>query len=90
MINSETSWPVYIINISMQGALIALLDEHPVDEGMVVTLQVELPNAKSVMMHGNVAHVKEHYIGLDCQPNEDQEQALLEQLLKEMGESNND
>ena len=83
--NSEASWPVCIINISMHGALIAILDDHPIEEGMVITLQVELANGSSVIMHGSVAHVKDHYIGLDCTPNDDQEQSALEALLKEMG-----
>ena len=84
--NTEGSWPVCIINISMQGALIAILEEHSIEEGMVITLQVELANGSSVMMHGSVAHVKEHYVGLDCKPNDDQEQSALEALLREMGD----
>lgn len=87
LLTSESSWAAHIINISPRGALIALVDPHNIEEDHTVTLQIELGDGTTILTHGHVAHVKDHYIGLECKPNTDEDARRLEAMIKEIEEN---
>lgn len=87
LITSESNWSAHIINISSQGALIALLDPHDISEDQTVTLQIELTDGSCILTHGHVAHVKDHYLGLDCRPNTEEDARRLEAVIRQIEES---
>ena len=87
LITSESSWTAHIINISLQGALIALLEPHNINEDQTITLQISLSDGNSILTHGHVAHVKDHYIGLECQPNTEQDARRLREVIREIEEN---
>ncbi len=87
LITSESSWAAHIINISLQGALVALLDPHNLDEEQAVTLQIALSDGNSILAHGHVAHVKDHYIGLECKPNSEEDERRLRDVIREIEEN---
>lgn len=87
LITPESAWSAHIINISMQGALIALVDPHDVCEEQVVTLQIKLNDGNSILTRGTVAHVKEHYIGLECLPSSEEDARRLKAMIMEIEEN---
>lgn len=74
-------YPAHILNISYKGALVAVLDEHDLTSGQDIKLHVEMETGENVWMAGNVAHTKDHFIGLACKPNEDDDTRNLAELL---------
>lgn len=87
LITSESNWAAHIINISLQGALIALVDPHDINEDQTVTLQIALDDGTSILMHGEVAHVKDHYVGLDCKPNTEEDARRLAAMIRLIDEN---
>ena len=87
LLTSESSWTAHIINISLQGALIALVDPHNITEDQTVTLQIALSDGTAILTHGHVAHVKDHYIGLECKPNTEEDARRLEAMIREIEEN---
>lgn len=57
--------PAYLLNISKTGALVAIIDENPVKAGDKVEITLEDESAP-IHLSGRVAHVKNHYIGVEC------------------------
>lgn len=84
LLNSESQWQVYIVNLSLQGALVAVIEQHNISENELVDLQVELGNGQVATMRGKVAHIKEHYIGLECCPVIETDIQQLLDLIKNM------
>ena len=74
----------YIINLSETGALIALLDEHSLAIEENITLTIELDEGKPLTMYGKVAHIKEHLIGLQCEPSNDEDRVNLLKIIDEL------
>lgn len=87
LLTSEASWTAHIINISSRGALIALVDPHNISENQTVTLQIALSDGTSILTHGHVAHVKDHYVGLECKPNTEEDAQRLEAMIREIEEN---
>lgn len=87
IISSLGNWNVYLINVSLQGALVAILEPHKVETEDIISLHLELRDGSAILMHGRVAHIQEHYLGLCCQPNGpgDQERmiSLISALLRD-------
>ena len=81
--NNNNQWPAHIINISSTGALIAIICEHTLTEGAVISLTVELLEGEDIIMHGRVLHVKDHYIGLHCEPQKQTDKDRLASILKQ-------
>lgn len=79
--NDHSQWPVHIINISPNGALIAIICEHTIIEQMAIHLTIELLEGEEIIMHGKVLHVKDHYIGLHCEPKKEIDKNRLANIL---------
>lgn len=79
--SDNNQWPVHIINISPSGALIAIICEHTLTEEAIINLTVELLEGEAIIMHGKVLHVKDHYIGLHCEPKEQTDKNRLADIL---------
>lgn len=81
LVTPSGDWFVYVINLSINGALIALIETHDIRQGTLVTLHIELHDGSKLIMHGEIAHSKEHYLGLSCQPHSEQDRQILKQLI---------
>lgn len=57
--------PAYLLNISKSGALVAIIDENPVKAGDSVEITID-DSIAPIHLIGRVAHVKNHYIGIEC------------------------
>lgn len=79
--NDHNQWPVHIINISLSGALVAIICEHTLREETAIHLTVELLEGEAIIMHGKVLHVKDHYIGLHCEPKKQTDKNRLANIL---------
>ncbi|HEY7886533.1 MAG TPA: PilZ domain-containing protein [Cellvibrionaceae bacterium] len=88
IISSNDRWDAHVLDISPTGARIAVLREHPFTQGTGLKLVVEFidtaSDSETLMMHGLVAHSKDHVLGLDLEPNTTSDRILLEQLLKKL------
>ena len=81
-LSSETdSYEAHLLNISLKGALVAVITPHTLTTDTEVTLEVELDSGEHVKMEGAVAHTKEHFIGVRCQTCSQQDQEQLERFL---------
>ncbi len=84
-------WSAHILDISLTGARIAVLEEHPFTSGMGVKLTVEFidtdSDSETLLMHGLVVHSRDHIVGLDLEPNSTADRVLLEQLLNKLTSS---
>lgn len=88
LITAETNWTVYVINLSYSGALIAVLKDHKLEEEESITLHLELEHAGKMIAHGRIAHVKEHYVGLEFSAHGQTDQENLKALIKHVAERN--
>lgn len=79
--SDNNQWPVHIINISPNGALIAIICEHTLTEEADIHLTVEPLEGEAIAMHGKVLHVKDHYIGLHCEPRNQADKNRLANML---------
>lgn len=88
LITAETNWPVFVINLSYSGALIAILDNHQLEEEESITLHLELEHAGRVIAHGRVAHLKEHYVGLEFSGHGDTDREKLRKVIEFVAQRN--
>jgi len=82
LISSNTSCEAYVINLSDSGALIAVLDEEEIAIDDNITLTIDLANNSSANLQGRIAHIKAHFIGLECHPCTDEDNVRLHQFLE--------
>lgn len=56
-------WDAHLINVSISGALVAVLTDHRLTQGkqLVITIQFD---DQDVILKGDIAHIKDHYIGI--------------------------
>jgi len=73
-----------IINLSEQGALIAILGPHSLRVNDTATLIVELSGKETVQLQARVAHVKEHYVGWSSSPVSKKDQQQLTTFLNSL------
>lgn len=76
----------HILNLSKRGTLIAVLEEHKLENRSPLELVVETSKGQ-LTLRGTVAHVKAHYLGLNCSPASNADQALLEATLDQINSS---
>ena len=74
-------YPAHILNISYKGALVAVLDDHELESGSEIKLHIEMESGENVWMSGDIAHTKDHFIGLACRPAEEEDTRNLAELL---------
>lgn len=82
---NNNAYPVHVINISSCGALIAIVEEHTIVENDEMTIDIE-SEAGQFSMRGKVAHVKNHYIGLECYPPNEDEKANMQRVIEAINE----
>jgi len=80
---AHRTYPAHLINISQLGALIAIIDDYDITLGQDVTLQVDSDD-RSIELVGQVAHIKDDYIGLECSTIDEDSDEALEELIREI------
>lgn len=86
--HANERWNAHVLDISPTGARIAILEDHPFTSGMGVKLTVEFidtdSDSETLLLHGLVAHSRDHVVGLDLEPNSTADRILLERLLDKL------
>jgi hypothetical protein len=80
------SWEAHLVNLSQQGALVAILEPHIIktDDHIELLITLSDESGETLEMAGKVAHVKEHYIGLDGKAKTENDFAKLNLKIKEL------
>lgn len=91
MQHSTKKWEAHLIDISTTGVRMAILDEHLLRKGDALRVHIGLDDhiagnttKKELHLHGKIAHIREHIVGIECQPDTPADKELLEQLLATM------
>jgi hypothetical protein len=81
--HAESQWETHLLDMSMSGAKLALLDEHNLCGGDSVTLTVDIEglsteiSQKVIHLRGSLIHLREHLLGVEYQPVSDIDRQLL-------------
>lgn len=78
---SAQRWPVHVLDLSFNGALVALIHKHALADGEGVVLNLELADGTPIKMQGKLSHQKEHFLGIECRATGIDNQARLRELL---------
>nr|WP_324259422.1 PilZ domain-containing protein [Cellvibrio fontiphilus] len=85
---STKTWEAHVLDLSENGARLALLDEHLLQKGDALRVHVDVENLnlvasnkKRLDLHGRIAHVREHILGFEFQPDTPVDKTLLYELL---------
>jgi hypothetical protein len=85
---SSKKWEAHVLDISSTGARMAILGEHLLRKGDSLRVQIILDEQesaasakKSVNLHGRLAHVREHILGYEFQPDTPADKTALDELL---------
>ncbi len=81
LVTTHHRWPVHLIDLSFNGALVALLHKHDVELGEGVVLTLEGSGGDPIKLHGKIAHINQHYIGIVGRANSIDHQARLRELV---------
>jgi len=79
---SARRWPVHIMDVSFNGALIALIDKHDLKDNEGIVLTIELEDGEPIKMQGKLSHQKDHFLGIECRATGIDNQARLRELLE--------
>lgn len=85
---TEESWPAHLLNLSSCGALVAVLNAHKFQPDQRISLTVELEDADDIVLSGEVAHVKEHYVGVKSHTLDEKDALLLQEKLDSLSTQN--
>lgn len=77
-------WAVHILDLSFKGALAALIGPHPLQNGDIIELEVDVPRSDPIRMRGTLSHQKAHYLGLECRASGIDDMARLRLLLNQL------
>ncbi|MFL0796159.1 MAG: PilZ domain-containing protein [Cellvibrionaceae bacterium] len=66
LLQEDKTWEVDILDISLKGALLVLLNESQPEDSSPTVLNLMLDGDIQITMEGHVAHHKEHYLGFSC------------------------
>ncbi|WP_018274840.1 PilZ domain-containing protein [Teredinibacter turnerae] len=83
--NNQTA-VAHVVNISEQGALIAVLNENRPGVGDSVTLDIDQMEQNIMSLAAVVAHTKEHLIGLTFTDPDELTQAALAEFVTGLDE----
>ena len=81
LVTTHKKWPVHILDISFNGALVANLKDNDIKASEEIILTIEVDGSEPIKMQGRVAHVQEHYIGIECRATSIDHQHKLRQLV---------
>lgn len=86
---SSKGWEAHVLDISESGARLAILSEHLLRKGDPLRVQIILDDLeglattkKSLNLHGRLAHVREHILGFEFQPDTPTDKTQLDFLLE--------
>lgn len=86
---SSKTWEAHVLDISSTGARLAILSEHLLRKGDALRVQIMLEedaaissDKKNLRLHGRLAHVREHILGYEFQPDTPADKSALEELLR--------
>ncbi|GAB1255832.1 PilZ domain-containing protein [Aurantivibrio plasticivorans] len=82
LVTSQNRWPVHLLDLSFNGALVALINKHNLIPGETIILNIELHEGDIIKLQGTLSHIKEHYLGLECRATGIDNQARLRELLE--------
>lgn len=92
---STKKWEAHILDLSENGARIALLGEHLLQKGDALRVHIQLDNVtllaspKNMLnLHGRLVHVREHILGFEFQPDTPADKTLLYELLMHIENDN--
>ncbi len=79
------TWPAHLLNLGDSGALVAILVPHRLDADEAVELCIERSEG-DIHLRGIIAHRKEHYIGVECNPISTRDRQALDHLLANLNQ----
>lgn len=82
LLSNNTCWDVHLLDLSFNGALVALIKEHRMQSGEPIILDIEQENGPSIKMQGKLAHSNAHLLGLECRASGIDQQSRLRDLLR--------
>ncbi len=85
VLSTNTTWEAHLINLSHTGALVGVIVDHSIEADEPIELLIELSEDEVINLKGSVAHVKEHYIGIKCEPLTQNDYAKHIHKLEELG-----
>ena len=88
LIATGQGWEAHLINICAQGALVAIIEPHMLNEGNEIELTIGAieDGDEIIEMAGKVAHVKDHYVGIDGKAKSENDFAKLQHTIKALSE----
>jgi len=91
--SSNQQWAAHVLDISHQGARIALLDDYHLPNGSTVKLRIEIPESHLqngiqpyLLVEGTLVHQQEHILGIQYQPGSEADAELLNNLLANLNQ----
>ncbi len=82
---ANQSCSAHLVNLSENGALIAVLEEHSLSIGERIRLNVVQGGGVNISVRGRIVHLKEHFSGLEFSPETKEDQELLRVFLIKTG-----
>ncbi|MDO3380944.1 PilZ domain-containing protein [Gilvimarinus algae] len=90
-VDGQPSLEAHVLDISLTGIRIALLQEHGISPGEPLELVIEpdmLPQALAPLLpltlKAKVVHLRQHILGLTCEPMEAADAQRLETLIAQL------
>lgn len=88
---ADQAWETHLLDMSLCGAKLAVLDEHSLQPGDKVNLavdiealQLESVNHKIIHLVGSLVHLREHLLGVEYQPASETDKQLLTLFLSQV------
>ncbi|MFL0803550.1 MAG: PilZ domain-containing protein [Agarilytica sp.] len=82
LITANNQYAAHLLNISRNGALIAVIQEHDLKSADEISLRIETETLQ-FELNGWVAHVRDHYLGMTGRPSNEKNRADLEAFISE-------
>lgn len=86
--NSDKEWAAHVLDVSLHGARVALLDEYNLRTGDAIQLRLEIPEqqvAKGAMpylyLNGTLVHQQEHMLGIQYEPATEEDAEVLKKII---------
>ena len=83
ILTTSHRYPAHVLDLSFNGALIALLDSHNFSPAEEVVLTIQISETEKIKMQGHISHTKDHLLGIECRATSIDHQARLRVLLDE-------
>ncbi len=80
LITAENQYAAHLLNISRNGALIAVIHDHEIKMTDEISLRIETEDYE-FSLNGWVAHVRDHYMGIKGRPSTEKEREQLDTFL---------